>query len=1186
MKKNLRLLCLGLAALSVTASFAQGENVTSKLRNADMEEGIRGWGVDGESNIFGKNTKSQASRPGFHGVTGGVLENWNGSGAGLADNSISQTVRELPAGTYVFGAYIAASLQGSEESNKDAVTGVTLFANESTVPVATDNPDKGGQMKWAHTAKFNVAATVAEGGNLQVGIKIENTTANYVVWDNATLYYFGNMSEDEALNEMAKIDMAATVAIADTCFTYKMNVDTLEVLTSAKTAAQAIATADQLWQLNEDLYWGIRLANRSIADYRSFNNAIEAAEVVAAGEWDNAVKNELAALNTAIVAAKATYEAATADRVALNEEKAALNEAAALVSLDSCYVVLDDELPTILEGLEADEKIGDAPGQYTEEKINQINDLMAEARAIVDEAYAYEVAAMQALHLYDSLYTAIQAILDNPNTVASFPISLPAGADGMIEGTVTEENIRYYESPLYAFDRPLERLRFTVLNNVAGNAFFTLSALELYDGEGNPIPLTADMISSNADHNALNPGSLDGDGIPALIDDEPTTYFHSAWANMPAEAHYLEVTLPEGAYSAFSFVMRGRQAANGYNQNHQFPAAIEITHPTAIISNLESAVSTAKMMNAFAGTDPGFYNADLSAFWNAIAAGEALLENGGTEDEMWKALTELETQQGLVDEMKVNLPAADKKYHLVIGYDGFYAKQGVQKAMYARGDSLVWWQTAGADSIGQEFVLESLGKLEDETPIYKVRNVHTNRYVVLDTENNHVALTADKAEADTVKLVSLGAGAFNLQATDGSAIHAGDHNSGSPSTSAGAYGGTYGIGSGLCFYSGGFNSASAWFVREMHALPYTAAVAGADYRSETFHLYSGVNTLNLTADKACAFTDLTVYDLWGNVIAADVNVSGNSATLMLDTLGIESFSLTFKNNEGVTSLVVNGNISKLSELQVAYDEAAAVAPEEGTGVMQYADLSAYKAAIAEAEKLLVSGGTDEQITAAIAALEKAVAELAPNMPDPDKTYFIVNALDAFEETHGVPMMLYATTDGTPRWMYENTDNQNRYWKFVPDTDVEEGAPAAYYLLNVGTGKYMGTVSGQSSPLAMVDEPDATTSYNIVPLEGTAVAIATATADGFRIHANGHGGGANKTGNIVYWNSGIGTASAWRIFESEAYITDIDFTEIEEGNDEYVAPVKKGIYDLFGRRIEAPAATGVYIVDGKKRVIKK
>ena len=36
----------------------------------------------------------------------------------------------------------------------------------------------------------------------------------------------------------------------------------------------------------------------------------------------------------------------------------------------------------------------------------------------------------------------------------------------------------------------------------------------------------------------------------------------------------------------------------------------------------------------------------------------------------------------------------------------------------------------------------------------------------------------------------------------------------------------------------------------------------------------------------------------------------------------------------------------------------------------------------------------------------------------------------------------------------------------------------------------------------------------------------------------------------------------------------------------VAPAVKGIYDLFGRRIDAPTATGIYIVDGKKTVIKK
>ena len=64
----------------------------------------------------------------------------------------------------------------------------------------------------------------------------------------------------------------------------------------------------------------------------------------------------------------------------------------------------------------------------------------------------------------------------------------------------------------------------------------------------------------------------------------------------------------------------------------------------------------------------------------------------------------------------------------------------------------------------------------------------------------------------------------------------------------------------------------------------------------------------------------------------------------------------------------------------------------------------------------------------------------------------------------------------------------------------------------------------------------------------------------------------------------------RVVVAEKYISDIiyqetDIEEIEVAG-EQVAPAVKGIYDLFGRRIEAPATTGIYIVDGKKQVIKK
>jgi hypothetical protein len=40
---------------------------------------------------------------------------------------------------------------------------------------------------------------------------------------------------------------------------------------------------------------------------------------------------------------------------------------------------------------------------------------------------------------------------------------------------------------------------------------------------------------------------------------------------------------------------------------------------------------------------------------------------------------------------------------------------------------------------------------------------------------------------------------------------------------------------------------------------------------------------------------------------------------------------------------------------------------------------------------------------------------------------------------------------------------------------------------------------------------------------------------------------------------------------------VEFVEIES--------TVKGIYDLFGRRVVAPTAPGIYIIDGKKKYVK-
>ena len=1163
MKTNLRLLCLGLAAMTFTAGFAQAENVTSKLRNADMEEGVRGWSVDGEGNIFGKNTK--IGRPGFHGVSNMVLENWKSDAStGLTDNSISQTVRNLPAGTYVFGAYVAASLQGTDESNRDVVTGVSLFANEATVSVATDNPDKGHLYKWAHTGKFNVPVTVAEGGDLHVGLTVKATNANYVVWDNATLYYFGNMSEADALNEMAKIDMAATVAIADTCFAHKMNVDSLKLLTETKAAAQAIATADQLWQLNEDLYWAIRLANNSAADYRGFYSTIAHAEEVANMEWSaQQTPGVVEALNELIASAKAIYDVAAAVRAELSEQEAALNEAAALVALDSCYVRME----TLMEKVEELE-VGDEVGQYSKDKIDNMDDILWQVNVTLDGASGGELSAIEAQSLCDSLFGAWQLVYDSPNSEDAFPFTV-GEADGTIATIV--DGRHEFTSRTYTMPYPVSNLRFTFMDNHNTNGakgdrsgFPAVSIAEfyVYDGDGNEIELSEQNFFTNAQETSEGP-------MKNICDDDKGSWWHSTWSSKVTDYHYLEVSLPEGLdLTSFSFGWVTRYT------EQVVPKTVVVTSISNAESDLQSAIASAKTVNAYRGTAPGFYNADLSSFYNAIAAAEALVGTEASEEEIYDAIGVMETEMGRIDEMQMNLPVAGKQYRLINANRTAFNVYNVEYVLTTKLDTtthvnMLQWEIAHPDSAAQLFTFEAIAN-KDGALYYKVKNASTGLYVgtPTDEDGEYQNTAALFAASDTVTLTPVGAGKFTLN-NHGLINTLGFNWSGNPKSGT------------ICKWNDANDLASQWYICEMETLPLTALVEGASYTSPTYFLYEGVDYLTITADKVTDFDNFAIHGVDGKPIA-DVSASLVAPGVMSVELSapVCIFSFSFDNKEGVAQVTVSSN--NLSPLSRAYEAAVAWAPEQGTEVMQYADLTEYNIAVAAAEKILTSGGSDEEILAAIAALEAAVAGLTPNAPDPDKTYFIVSALDAFEENHGVKMMMYASATGTPRWMYENVDNANRLWKFELDTDVEEGTPAMYYIKNVATGGYFGDGAG-----ALVDDRDGAISYAITQLQGTVVALDGNGESSKRLHANQHGGGAGKGSNIVYWSSGLGTASAWRICESEKYINDLDDSiEAEECIDEFVAPAKKGIFDLFGRRIDTPAATGIYIVDGKKRVIKK
>jgi hypothetical protein len=309
----------------------------------------------------------------------------------------------------------------------------------------------------------------------------------------------------------------------------------------------------------------------------------------------------------------------------------------------------------------------------------------------------------------------------------------------------------------------------------------------------------------------------------------------------------------------------------------------------------------------------------------------------------------------------------------------------------------------------------------------------------------------------------------------------------------------------------------------------------------------------------------------------------------LDSL-IESFSFTFTNAEGVAAVEVNGAVTSLSTLQDKYNAALANAPVIGDQIGQVQDVAEYEAALAAAEKLLVSGGSDEDIELACAAIDSALAHIEINLPAADKEYLILSALPAFKETHWVDMAIYSKEDA-PAWTYVSANNPVYRWKFV-EGDLSSKGVRTFFVQNVGTQKYIGISGYLSTALTMESEKSSTDSYRVDAWGTNDLGVSEVTlchhpTTNGNIHFNGHSGGAGTSGNIVYWSSTSGTASSLRIVEAEAYIQElIDGIEDVEFVDEYVAPAKKGIYDLYGRRIEAPAVTGIYVVDGKKRVIKK
>ena len=160
------------------------------------------------------------------------------------------------------------------------------------------------------------------------------------------------------------------------------------------------------------------------------------------------------------------------------------------------------------------------------------------------------------------------------------------GLPGTIEASAGKE-FYYYLSPLMSPGVVTDKIRITVLETVTNeapngnNVIFVFSELKVYDENGKEISYVA---SSNADHNTLS-GDRDGGGLPALSDNDVSTYFHSMWSgnNAVPENHYIELDL---ATSVSSFSL---QWCSRLGEPKNTPTIVGVTLGTDYTPGSESA---------------------------------------------------------------------------------------------------------------------------------------------------------------------------------------------------------------------------------------------------------------------------------------------------------------------------------------------------------------------------------------------------------------------------------------------------------------------------------------------------------------------------------------------------------------------------------------------------------------------
>lgn len=1243
---------LAAVAAIVTLPVFAGTDVTSKLVNPDCEQGTVGWQV--EATYQGNQIVStwrqaiydQISAYGSWGWTGKGLSNYHSYTNGPTD--VSQTLTGLQNGTYVFGAYMLATIHDTTYPDKDAyrddIVGVSIYANGDSTAVCTNVLRNDSASLYNHTRKFNVATTVTD-GTLKVGVNLtDSANTNWVGFDNAQLYYFGDVTAEEALLEMGENDLKASVDLATALQDSIISAVACETLQTAIAATEGAKTLDEMVAASEAVRYACAEAFMSYNFYAPLNKAVAEARRVAAKEWSEQVVVQKVALQSMLRKVEKALAEKTITEEEMSEQAAELEKATDLVKVDEVWMLLDDlyTFISLYEDISEDNPVfnvtehlgfGEDPGQFPfeqEEILQNLNDELNDVMADVElelrptsDAYAYIAKVNQAIRSCVAVRNgAVQLpfnyiTMPDPNDpsipfhkadrpgLLTHPVTLDYYHETMYCGTAGE-NIRV-ETPLLKLGKAYGQLTITVNHTIQNSVpavgdgpWFNLNQFYLLDGAGNRVALKGSDFTGNA-----TIGSSSG-SFSNLVNNNINGFYISRYTGGIAGFgnHSMTITLPE-AMSEFKIIMEGQWTEQRVSM---IPTEITITGLVEAEVNLMKAIASGESSLATEGTEPGFCKGDYSGLKAALAAAKKLQANpDATEEEMENAAYDITDEVAKVQAYERMLPESGKSYY-IFNRIGFESKQGLHKVLTVFQDSILWWDTANPDDPNQRWTLESVEPDdENETlPHYTFKNVGTGKYIGKwiygeaweDTGEPIFWGSPYIKMSDTPAKIRLNHQGYEQYALDSyymeggtwyRLIESGDNN-GTATTNHQSNAGTstknpegYGT-SGVCGVITQYN------ISGVDSRTAWSFVEGFDELPLTepidkafgrcFHLLTGGKKYTFITDKPCAFENFKLTGSRHQQLSYTVARTPNTITVNLST-NVLDFFVSFDNNEGVSTLQVTDNFeSKFGDLLAAY-EAAKGDYREGDGIGFVKDLSGYNAAMAQAEKLIENGGSDAELEAAIQDLEAAVAALEFNLPDENKLYHLVCFYEGvYYKTPGTAAVCYNPEQNLAFLTYLNKNKKDFYWKFEKGEE-----PGTVYVRSCATEDscYLATSSTISSvPVAYSIKMDES-NPQYVAQTGIAIFYRFFRSDGYCLSLYNNYETFPTTGfsNLNSADRQNGT-TMWLIEEAGELPTAIDETVID--TDEAIAPAAQGIYDLTGRRVVAPAS-GLYIINGQKVLIK-